>query len=279
MYKPRPTWVTSVIEIPGVGHKVTQENTEIDRHWHHWQTLCSHYAYRELTFPEDKLPAISGIASTIAKKVQSEYLAGLWRNHLVHDLFWKTVTVATKPKKYRAPSWSWASVDGRINWPFWRASSTCSKCTLYWTLLDAQTTPEGLDPYGAVQDGFLKVHGILEEVKMRQLSSGWSQNSWRLTYKEEEIGYVNLDIESEDIQLHWRENIYQAILVAKCESQEDCKTPIRGLLLENNGRKRESYNEFERVGTFALFQSVIPGQDGSLGVVSDNHAEQVIVIV
>jgi hypothetical protein len=278
MLKLRPAWVTSLVKIATVDQGFNGENTEIASSGDNWQTLCSHYAYRELTFPEDKLPAISGIASNIAKKVQSDYLAGLWRNNLVHDLFWKTVTVATKPKKYRAPSWSWASIDGRINWPFWRASSTCSKCILYWTLLDAQTTPVGLDPYGAVRDGFLKVRGTLEEVKVTQLSRGWSQNSWRLTYNEEEIGYVNLDIESKDIQLHWRENTYQAILVAKCEGREDGETPIRGLLLEKNGRKRENHDEFERVGTFTLFSSVIPGQDGSLGVFSDKKEEQVIVI-
>jgi hypothetical protein len=279
MYKLRPAWVTSVIEVPRVDHRFIQENTEKDKHWDQWHTLCAHYTYRELTFPEDKLPAISGIASNIAKKVQSGYLAGLWRNNLIHDLFWQTVAVATRPKKYRAPSWSWASVDGRINWRSWRVSSTCSKCSMYCTVIDAQTTSAGLDPYGAVKDGFLKIHGILEEVKVMRLSRGGSQHSWRLTYKEEEIGYVNLDIESEDIRRYWRENIYQAILVAKCESREEDKAPIRGLLLEKNGRKRENHNEFERVGTFTLFPSVIPGENGSLGVVLDKNEEQVIMIV
>jgi hypothetical protein len=265
MLKLRPAWVTSLLH---------EENIKIAGNWDNWQTLCSHYAYRELTFPEDKLPAISGIASNIAKNVHSDYLAGLWRNNLAHDLFWKTVTVATKHKKYRAPSWSWASVDGRINWPYWRASSLCSKCILYWTVLDAQTTPVGLDPYGAVQDGFLKVRGILEDVKVMQFIREGSQHSWRLTYREEQIGYVNLDIESEDIRLHWRENIYQAIIVAKCI------TSIRGLLLEKNGRKRDNNDEFERVGTFTLFSSVIPGEgSSSLDVFSDKKEEQVIVIV
>jgi hypothetical protein len=273
----RPAWVTSVVEI--ADHGFNKENTEIARNWDNWQTLCSHYSYRELTFPGDKLPAISGIASNIAKKVQSEYLAGLWRNNVIHDLFWQTAAVVTKTKKYRAPSWSWASVDGRINWPFWRVGSTCSKCSMYCSVLDAQTTLVGLDPYGAVKDGFLKVQGILEEVKVKRVGRRASQHSWRLSYKRGEIGYVNLDIESDDIRLHWSENIYQAIIVARCNSGEDGKAPIRGLLLEKNGRKREDHDEFERVGTFTLFSSVIPGEYGSLGVVSDKNEQQVIVIV
>jgi hypothetical protein len=280
MHKLRPAWVTSVIEVPRADLRNNPENIEVDRHWNHWQTLCTHYAYRRLTFREDKLPAISGIASNIAKKVQSGYLAGLWRNNLINDLFWQTVAVATKPKNYRAPSWSWASLDGRINWPFWRSDSTCNnKCTIYCTVLDAQTTPVGLDLYGAVKDGFLEVQGVLEEVKVVRVGEEGPQHSWRLAHKGREIGNVNFDIESDDIRLHWAENIYQAMLVARCDDREDGKAPARGLLLEKNGRKRENHDEVERVGTFTLFSSVIPGRDGSLSIDSDKNAEQVVVIV
>jgi hypothetical protein len=39
------------------------------------------------------------------------YLAGLWKNHIVNQLLWMTYKNLNKgyPKKYRAPSWSWAS--------------------------------------------------------------------------------------------------------------------------------------------------------------------------
>jgi hypothetical protein len=39
------------------------------------------------------------------------YLAGLWKNHIVNQLLWMTYKNLSKgyPKKYRAPSWSWAS--------------------------------------------------------------------------------------------------------------------------------------------------------------------------
>jgi hypothetical protein len=277
-HKLRPDWVTSVTEGLREDRGVNPEYTEIGRRWNHWHTLCTHYAHRELTFPEDRLPAISGMASKIAKKVRSEYLAGLWRNNLMHDLFWKTVAIATKPKKYRAPSWSWASLDGRITWPLWRVFLSCSKCSMYCTVLDAQTTPVGLDPYGAVKDGFLKVRGVIEEMKVMWVSGDKSKHPWRLYYKGGEIGNVNLDIESDASQVHGRENIYQALLVAQCKMCEGSKTLIRGLLLEKNGRKRENYDEFERVGTFALFSGVIPGQYGSLGI-WDRDAKQVIMIV
>ncbi|KAF8852840.1 HET-domain-containing protein [Acephala macrosclerotiorum] len=283
----RPDWVISVTEGLREDRGVNLESTEIGRRWDHWQTLCTHYSFRELSFPEDKLPAISGMASKIAKEIQSEYLAGLWRKNLTHDLFWQTVTIptepkrcpiTTKPKKYRAPSWSWASFDGRINWPLQRVLLTCSKCSIYCTILDAQTTLVGLDPYGAVKDGFLKVRGVFEEMKVMWVGGDRSQHPWRLYHEGGEIGNVNLDMESDTIQVHGQENIYQALLVAGCKSFKESSTIIRGLLLKKNGRKRENYDEFERVGTFALFSGVVPGQYGNLGI-WNSDAEQVIMIV
>jgi hypothetical protein len=76
----------------------------------------------------------------------------------MHDLFWETVYIAIKPKKCRAPSWSWASLDGRINWPL---------CAFSFRVVSvACTTSVDLDPYGAVKDGFLKVQGVFEEMKI-----------------------------------------------------------------------------------------------------------------
>lgn len=274
----RPDWVTSVTDVPGEDHTLDPENAEEGRRWDHWQTLCTHYTHRELTFPEDKLPAVSGMASKFAKKVQSEYLAGLWRNNLVHDLFWQTAAIATKSKTYRAPSWSWASLDGRINWPSWRFYSSCNKCSMYCTMLHVQTTPAGLDPYGAVKDGFLKVQGALEEVEVVWVGGDRSQHPWRLHHKGKKIGNVNLDIESDDMKVHGQENIYQALLMAKCMNWKESKTFIRGLLLERNGRERENHTEFERVGTFTLFSSITPGQYGGFDV-WDSDTERVILIV
>lgn len=277
-YEFRPAWTASFVKGLKEDVNANPENVEASRHWEHWQTICMHYAYRELTFQEDKLPAISGMASQIAKKVQSEYLAGLWENNLMHDLFWQTAAVAIKPKNYRAPSWSWASLDGRIDWPLWRVFSSCSKCRTYCTVLDVQTTPAGLDPYGAVKDGFLKVRGNLQEMRVVRVDGDNSQRPWRLYHQGQEIGDVNLDMESNVIQVHGRENMYHGLIVAECRGVEERRTLIRGLLLEKNGGKREGYDEFERVGTFTLYSSVMPGLYNSLGV-SNSDAEVVIMIV
>jgi hypothetical protein len=46
-----------------------------------------------------------------------EYIAGLWKNHLLNQLLWMTYPNFKKqrPLEYRAPSWSWASVIGKVS--------------------------------------------------------------------------------------------------------------------------------------------------------------------
>ncbi|KAF2679720.1 HET-domain-containing protein, partial [Lentithecium fluviatile CBS 122367] len=81
-----------------------------------WTALVTQYTTRRLTFEKDRLPALSGLTMEIQKETGDEYLAGIWRKDLKVDLFcllakgfeWK------RPAEYRAPSWSWAAIEGRV---------------------------------------------------------------------------------------------------------------------------------------------------------------------
>jgi len=107
-----------------------------------WQQAVTMYGRCDLTEPlKDKLIAISGLAKIIQERLKNnklhgnghDYLAGLWRGNLLGDLLWKVdrtrrfihgTTAAgmystrwgssARSTKYRAPSWSWASVDGLV---------------------------------------------------------------------------------------------------------------------------------------------------------------------
>ena len=85
--------------------------------WHH---LVGDYSSRKMTYASDRLPAMSGAASLFQQSTQTEYLAGLWRGNLELDLLWARQDSAPLSKplrtRYRAPSWSWASIDSQINY-------------------------------------------------------------------------------------------------------------------------------------------------------------------
>ena len=81
-----------------------------------WHDMVEAYTARQLTAPSDKLPAISAIAQELAPRIGSHYLAGLWKRALAHELLWKVDQPLRRPAEWRAPTWSWASVDGIIDY-------------------------------------------------------------------------------------------------------------------------------------------------------------------
>jgi hypothetical protein len=75
-----------------------------------WRDAVSRYSARILTYDTDKLPALSGLASYVAQKRGNSYCAGLWMEDLPGAFFWVANRNCSRPKEWRAPSWSWASV-------------------------------------------------------------------------------------------------------------------------------------------------------------------------
>ncbi|PYH88056.1 HET-domain-containing protein, partial [Aspergillus ellipticus CBS 707.79] len=58
------------------------------RHGKLWTRIVAQYTQSNLTFPTDKLVAISGVARIIEHALDDNYCAGLWRKSLVTDLSW-----------------------------------------------------------------------------------------------------------------------------------------------------------------------------------------------
>ena len=147
-----------------------------------WRSACTAYSTLDLTFPTDKLAAISGLAKSSG--LSGEYLAGLWTNYLLADLCWfvgpevvsydigitkqqtlkdkeRKLAAKDRPVRYVAPSWSWASVMEPISycdialWP---------KPTAHTTLLDAVMRKESESSMGSVATGsHLTLRGYIVE--------------------------------------------------------------------------------------------------------------------
>lgn len=90
-----------------------------------WNLLVKNYSCPELTNPLDKLPALAGLAQRfqrLSNGRSGRYLAGHWENDLPGSLLWHRDKFpfrlrGPKPARstvYRAPTWSWASMDGTL---------------------------------------------------------------------------------------------------------------------------------------------------------------------
>ena len=86
-----------------------------------WHSVVTAYTRCKLSYGSDKLVAVAGLAEMIGKVMRSEYFAGLWRTDLEHQLLWKVIDrlPAAADDGTRGPSWSWASVDGAVEWDPW----------------------------------------------------------------------------------------------------------------------------------------------------------------
>jgi Heterokaryon incompatibility protein (HET) len=87
-----------------------------------WHNLVSEYSKSELTFGTDKVVAFAGVAECMMRYRTDPYTAGMWQDTLVYDLAWwrsayDRTTMPIGATHSRAPSWSWACVDGEIRWP------------------------------------------------------------------------------------------------------------------------------------------------------------------
>lgn len=85
------------------------------RVYHAWSQILENYTKCSLTYVKDKLIAIQGIEKVVQQETGLELVAGLWRQYLLESLLWKARFPGQRQPVYRAPTWSWASVDGEIN--------------------------------------------------------------------------------------------------------------------------------------------------------------------
>ena len=75
------------------------------------------YSRGMLTRGSDKLIALSGLARAFSSYKRSSYMAGLWEDSLVYGLQWYRIhSTGSKSQTNRAPSWSWASQDGPVEY-------------------------------------------------------------------------------------------------------------------------------------------------------------------
>lgn len=133
-----------------------------------YRGLIETYTELDITEELDRLPALSGI--TFGRK--DEYLAGIWRSILIESLHWYPVSkslrgmMARRPCKYRAPTWSWASVEAPIRHIEKDFYKTKHSAICIAEVIDASVTLVGVDPRGRVSDGYLRIQGPMREVQV-----------------------------------------------------------------------------------------------------------------
>lgn len=84
-----------------------------------WESLVAEYTKCKLSYPSDKLLAISGLANRLEARTGMRYFAGIFEDtdsRIGQCLLWRADSdrILTKYSGFHAPSWSWAAYEGAV---------------------------------------------------------------------------------------------------------------------------------------------------------------------
>ena len=167
------------------------EQTSRQHAYKFWKNALQNYADRLLTVESDKLPAVSGVAKHVQQAAKDDYFAGLWGENMERDLLWRLENRRAPPKKWTAPTWSWACRNGSLNlfqnysFGAWSDAPDDPESEELAAVLHVSATPAGQDPTGQVSEGHVILCGQLAPAilksKNREVDSSsavsWTESS------------------------------------------------------------------------------------------------------
>ncbi|KAK0736552.1 heterokaryon incompatibility protein-domain-containing protein, partial [Apiosordaria backusii] len=163
-------WDRSSNTLPRLPIKLlASSEMEILHFWYH-EILSLSYSLRMLTFPSDRLPAISAVAALFQQHLQSPYLAGIWLKNIEIGLSWQCFGFQKgKDPKNARPCWSWISQPGMVIWPISKYYLNHEFITMIEIIsFDTSLTDRAL-PLGSVTSGTLVILGSLNLLRVRKI--------------------------------------------------------------------------------------------------------------
>lgn len=168
-----------------------------------WEILIEIYTRTSLTFQEDVFPALGSLARVFhAKRPDWHYMGGLWKEELRRSLLWiphsskgGDGSIAIRKKKPSpnspsplgkvAPSFSWASISGRV-----RYMSAEYGGVAEFGIVSTEMVPSGTDPYGDLVSGSLVLRGRMVAFRFRK---------YKITEENQQgLGEISIEVHEND---------------------------------------------------------------------------------
>lgn len=124
-----------------------------------WILMLEEYSDKRITRSSDRLIALSGLSRLLQKRMDSEYVAGMWMKQFELYLLWQAILPSETRPDNRGPSWSWAPLDTRVWYgPFVVPQNLPDYQSLV-QVLDVQVQHVTDDTYGQAHSGIATLHG------------------------------------------------------------------------------------------------------------------------
>ena len=236
-----------------------------------WKAVVEAFMRSDLTRASDKIISLSGIAEEFQKHIIKEpYTAGLWKSQLALQLLWNvrdgrqtSGRPSLRPTPYRAPSWSWLSIDGEIDFPSYPFSQPNILIQITEVIVNLLQPNH---PTGPIKDGHIVVRcrPLIPGVRNIQGSVRISDDSWLnrsiLAIFDEESDHLEQGQPISCLPILFEEFPFHHLL--------------HGLFLLPTGNNK---TEFRRIGAFRFFlpNNALPDKTRkTLGLDNDDNDDQ-----
>lgn len=180
-------------------HAATGETNGAVAAYRSWTRIVRAYTICDLTFPSDKLVALSAVAKVMANVLQDDYVAGMWRRYLERELLWSVRQsrggYRTQPTIYRAPSWSWTATDNEVD----PGLLAVGAADMLIEAQDVQLDYTADDKTGLIKGGWLRLRGVLKQLVIlpHHSSSSGSCRDWSMIVNGVQVSVLSDSAERE----------------------------------------------------------------------------------
>jgi hypothetical protein len=237
-----------------------------DRHWMDdcWRSVVEYYTRTQLTYKNDRLPTLAGLAKTWAKSSDDRYVAGCWQRNLALHLLWSVLSRTESTELLQRPSWSWTSFDGVFCFhALWESENVVNLVEDIVVIINGSATSK---IYGGIQEGFLTLTGRVKATTFNGGRTDGEQEQhmpWNMTLDEKD--YIHKRGAFDRVQ---KVNEMVPMLQLCRFDWEEIRTEYVMLL-----EPLEQHNCFERLGLgVIIWKKTQPEKDGQEGS-ADTHVE------
>ena len=231
----------------------------------HWEEIAETYSRGRLTQEGDKCIALI------------QHLC--WTTNVFENQ--ERQASATRSSKYRAPSWSWLSIDSSIEFYF-RATSSHDKDNIMLEVIEVEIQNTGPNKLGPIKSGYILGRGVLKSAKWVHRAG---QRDRTLTFEGQVIDHGQFwnFMHSQVIMDVGHSETCEDVLCLPVLSHETPRNRFKnweyvGLILVPTGDRD---NEYRRVGCFQLgweYGEFLLKENGCDGIQSDLQQHSFTII-
>ena len=207
-----------------------------------WPEIVGTYMRCKLSRSADRIIAFEGIKRRFESILDDKCVAGLWEKNLENGLLWFVKdciqgdgTPSTRPDIYRAPSFSWMSVEGIVGLDMEKKSSTLLTKVLSFSAEESR---------GIITNARIRLKCVLRPVQILRFQLPGTKWFAKFRLSNPKLGSILARSSAVFMDVDRDYNgTYYAMLVRT----KDTGPELLGLILEESGG---AVGEFKRVGLF-----------------------------